>query len=207
MTDQIGAIVNSNSHIDYVCQLTGPLERERQPAPDAYAFGAFVAIDLPRQPGAAQGPPAEPPSLIGVIYNTLLVNPNFTNLGPRLTSHAEQTVFSPDLIDETAMLVGILALGWHDGARMQQGTPRFAAEVSTPVRTLTAGEVRQFHRDTGGNLTLRYAAALLALNNPLVPALLLEIIDRLESLFPREQALLHVMRDNVAWKSIVRPAG
>ncbi len=207
MTDQIGAIVNSNSHIDYVCQLTGPLERERQPATDAYAFGAFVAIDLPRQPSAAQGPPAEPPSLIGVIYNTLLVNPNFTNLGPRLTSYAEQTVFSPDLIDETAMLVGILALGWHDGARMQQGTPRFAAEVSAPVRTLTPGEVRQFHRDTGGSLTLRYAAALLALNNPLVPALLLEIIDRLESIFPREQALLHVMRDNVAWKSIVRPAG
>ena len=201
MTDRIGHIVNSNSHIDYVCQLASPFEREQRPAPDAYAFGAFVAIDLPQQPAA------DPPCLIGVIYNTLLVNPNFTNLGPRLTSQSEQAVFSPDLIDEIAMLVGVLALGWQDAAGPQQGTPRLAAEVSADVRTLTDEEVRQFHRDAGGRLTLRYAATLLALNNPLVPALLLEIIDRLGSLFPEEQAILQVMRDNVAWKSIVRPAG
>ncbi len=201
MTDRIGHIVNSNSHIDYVCQLASPFEREQRPAPNAYAFGAFVAIDLPQQPAA------DPPCLIGVIYNTLLVNPNFTNLGPRLTSQSEQAVFSPDLIDETAMLVGVLALGWQDAAGPQQGTPRLAAEVSADVRHLTDEEVRQFHRDAGGRLTLRYAATLLALNNPLVPALLLEIIDRLGSLFPHEQAILQVMRDNVAWKSIVRPAG
>ena len=48
MTDRIGVIVKSNTHIDYVCQVYGPFERERRPAPDAYAFGAFVAIDLPR---------------------------------------------------------------------------------------------------------------------------------------------------------------
>ena len=206
MTDQIGVIVNSNSHIDYACQLASPFEREQRPAPDAYAFGAFVAIDLPQQPAAAPAA-ADPPCLIGVIYNTLLVNPNFTNLGPRLTSHTEQAVFSPDLIDETAMLVGVLALGWQDDAGPQQGTPRLAAEVSAPVRHLTDEEVRQFHRDARGNLTLRYAAALLALNNPLVPALLLEIIDRLGGLFPHEHAILQVMRDNVAWKSIVQPAG
>ena len=216
MTDRIGHIVNSNSHIDYVCQLASPLEREQRPAPDAYAFGAFVAIDLPQQPATAPDAPnsratdptaAEPACLIGVIYNTLLVNPNFTNLGPRLTSQTEQAVFSPDLIDETAMLVGVLALGWQNDAGPQQGTPRLAAEVSAPVRHLTDEEVRQFHRDASGRLTLRYAAALLALNNQLVPALLLEIIDRLGSLFPQEQAILQVMRDNVAWKSIVQPAG
>ena len=206
MTDRIGVIVNSNSHIDYVCRLASPFEREQPTAPDAYAFGAFVAIDLPQQPAAAPVA-ADPPCLIGVIYNTLLVNPNFTNLGPRLTSHAEQSVFSPDLIDETAMLVGILALGWQDDAGPQQGTPRLAAEVNASVRHLTDEEVRRFHCDPRGNLTLRYAAALLALNNPLVPALLLEIIDRLGGLFPHEQAILQVMRDNVAWKSIVRPAG
>ena len=202
MTDRIGHIVNSNSHIDYVCQLAGPFEREHRPAPDAYAFGAFVAIDLPQQPAAT-----DPPCLIGVIYNTRLVNPNFTNLGPRLTSQTEQTVFSPDLIDETAMLVGVLALGWQDDNGPQQGTPRLAAEVNASISHLADEEVRRFHRDAHGNLTLRYAAALLALNNPLVPALLLEIIDRLGGLFPHQQPILQVMRDNVAWKSIVQPAG
>ena len=205
MTDQIGVIVNSNSHIDYVCQVFGPFEREQRPAPDAYAFGAFVAIALPQFPEANErGRAAE---LVGVVYNTLLVNPNFGNLGPRLSSRTEQAVFTPDLIDETATLVGVLALGWQDANGPQQGTPRLAAEVSAPVRRITDEEVRQFHRDAHGRPSLRYAATLLAQNNPLVPALLLEIIDGLGGLFPQEQAILRVMRDNVAWKSMVRPAG
>ena len=205
MTDRIGVIVKSNTHIDYVCQVYGPFERERRPAPVAYAFGAFVAIDLPRFPEANEhGHAAE---LVGVVYNTLLVNPNFGNLGPRLSSLTEQTVFTPDLIDETATLVGVLALGWQDGAGSQQGTPRLAAEVSASVRRLTDEEVRRFHRDAHQRPSLRYAATLLGFNHPLVPALLLEIIDRLGGLFPQEQAILQVMRDNVAWKSMVRPAG
>ena len=211
MTDQIGVIANSNSHIDYVCQLFGHLEREQRPPPDAYAFGSFVAISLPlfpaTSPDGGQSPAADASCLIGVVYNSMLVNPNFTNLGPRLTSHTEQAVFSPDLIDETAMLVGLLALGWQDKAGTKQGTPRLSAEVGANVRCLTEEEVRQFHRDENGRLTLRYAATLLAHNNPLVPALLLQIIDHLDALFPDEKAILQVMRNNVAWKSIVQPAG
>lgn len=211
MTDQIGVIANSNSHIDYVCQLFGPMDQEQRPPPDAYAFGSFVAISLPPFPATSphigQYPTADAHCLIGVVYNSMLVNPNFTNLGPRLTSHTEQAVFSPDLIDETAMLVGLLALGWQDETGPQQGTPRMSAEVGATVRRLTNEEVRQFHRDRNGRLTLRYAATLLAHNNPLVPALLLQIIDRLDALFPEEKAILQVMRNNVAWKSIVQPAG
>ena len=211
MTEQIGVIVNSNSHIDYVCRLYGPLERGRRPPPDAYAFGSFVAISLPPPPATSpdtgQGSTADAPCLIGVVYNSMLVNPNFTNLGPRLTSNSEQTVFSPDLIDETAILVGLLALGWQDKSGPQQGTPRPSAEVGATVRNLTDEEIRQFHRDENGRLTLRYAATLLAHNSPLVPALLLQIIDRLDTLFPQEQAILQVMRNNIAWKSIVQPAG
>ena len=44
-------------------------------------------------------------------------------------------------------------------------------------------------------------------NNPLVPHLLLDIIDRLTDLFPEQAGQLAVMRNNVAWKSIVQPAG
>ena len=198
MTDQIGVIVNSNSHIDYVCQLLSPLEREQRRAAGRLCLRrlrchrpAPSRLSLPRPPTTAAPPPRSPqtpPCLIGVVYNTLLVNPNFGNLGPRLTSRTEQTVFSPDLIDEAAMLVGVLALGWQDDAGPQQGTPRLAAEVSASVRHLTDEEVRQFHRDARGRLSLRYAATLLALNNPLVPALLLEIIDRLGGPLPQGAA-------------------
>lgn len=211
MTHQIGVIANSNSHIDYVCQLFGPMDQEQRPPPDAYAFGSFVAISLPpfpaTSPATEQNAATGAPCLIGVVYNSMLVNPSFTNLGPRLTSHSEQAVFSPDLIDETAMLVGLLALGWHDETGPQQGTPRLSAEVGATVRCLTDEQVRQFHRDRNGRPALRYAATLLAHNSPLVPALLVQIIDRLDALFPQEQAILKVMRNNIAWKSIVQPAG
>ena len=79
--------------------------------------------------------------------------------------------------------------------------------MGATVRNLTDEEIRQFHRDENGRLTLRYAATLLAHNSPLVPALLLQIIDRLDTLVPQEQAILQVMRNNIAWKSIVQPAG
>ena len=209
---QIGTIVNSNSHIDYLCQVFGPVERKERPTPDAHAFGAFVAIALSdgaadQLPGMAASLDSPAAELIGVVYNTLLVNPDFGNLGPRLTSREEQAVFTPDLMDEKATLVGVLALGWRDADGPQQGVPRLAAEVGAAVRRLSDEEALQFHRDARGRLRLRYAATLLGLNNPLAPALLLEIIDRLHGLFPQEQAILQVMRNNVAWKAMVQPAG
>lgn len=195
----IGTIAKSNSHIDYVCQIFGPGDREEQPAPDAYAFGTFVAIGL--------GDVGADSRLFGVVYNTLLVNPEFGNLGPRLSPRDEQEIFTPDLMHETATLIGILALGWQDGDVPRQGVPRLAADVGAPVHRLDGDELRRFHRDGHGRLALGYAATLLGLNNPLIPALLLDIIDRLHGLFPQEQALLQVMRQNIAWKSMVRPAG
>jgi hypothetical protein len=48
---------------------------------------------------------------------------------------------------------------------------------------------------------------LLAQRDPLVPQLLMTLIDRLSSLFPNSRRQLSVMRNNLAWKSIVQPAG
>jgi hypothetical protein len=48
---------------------------------------------------------------------------------------------------------------------------------------------------------------LLAQNHALVAPLLLSVIDRLGDLFPQSRSRLAVMRNNVAWKSIVQPAG
>ena len=48
---------------------------------------------------------------------------------------------------------------------------------------------------------------LLALRDPLVPQLLMTLIDRLNALFPNSGRQLSVMRNNLAWKSIVQPAG
>lgn len=200
MAVPIGKIVKSNSHIDYVCQVYGAGDLPRQPRPADWAFGEFVAVEL-----ASAG--EEDGHLVGVIYNTLLLNPEFGNMGPRLAPHGEGEVFTPDLLNERAILVGILALGWRDGdGAFHQGVPATVAEVDGGVRGLDGDEVRAFHRGADGRVALRYAALLQGLNNPLVPQLLLKIIDRLTALFPDQGRRLQVMRDNVAWKSIVQPA-
>ena len=74
----IGKIVKSNSHIDYVCQVFGQGETLHPPAPSAYGFGSFVAVEL-ETPGASGR------ALVGLVYNTLLMNPEFGALGPRLS--------------------------------------------------------------------------------------------------------------------------
>lgn len=199
----IGKIVKSNTHIDYVCQVYGPGEIVAQPQPADYAFGEFVAIEATSTQANGSGT-----TLIGVIYNTLLLNPEFGSLGPRLSPRGEQEIFTPDYLNETAILVGIIALGWRDPQeRWRQGVPNLAVEVDAPVRQLTDAELERFHRDEDGRLALRYAAVLLGMKNPLVTQLLINVIDRLVGIFPDQCGQLNVMRNNLAWKSIVQPAG
>lgn len=196
----IGKIVKSNTHVDYVCQIYGANEVVVAPQPADYCFGGFVAIQLDLAGGGGQ--------LIGVIYNTLLMNPEFGNLGPRLSSNDDLAVFTPDYLAETATLVGVLALGWVDAAgRCHQGVPALAATVNNEVVCLGEDALRDFHLDATGRLAMRYAPLLLAQKNSLSMPLLLNIVDRLAELFPDQQGQLRLMRNNLAWKSVVQPVG
>lgn len=194
---EIGKIVKSNSHIDYVCQVYGPGEISPQPAADLYAFGSFVAIAL-----AGGG------DLIGVVYNTQLVNPDFGTFGPRLSNREELQVFSPDYLMETATLVGLLTVGMIDGrGEVTQGVPAPAGEVNAPVRALDDDEFERFHLAGGDRLSLRYVPLLMAQESPLISPLLLTVLARLGELYPAEQARLTVMRNNLAWRRSVAPIG
>jgi hypothetical protein len=201
MTITIGKIVKSNTHIDYVCQVYNQGEIEPWPQPSDYSFGTFVSIRL-EENGAPGG------QLVGVIYNTLLMNPDFGNLGPRLSPRQDLEIFTPDYLSETAILVGIIALGWIDPTgECHQGVPALAATVNNPVDQMDMQELYSFHCDSAGRLSLRYVPVLLSQNNPLVPQLLIHIVDTLAALFPQQRNQLTVMRNNLAWKSIVQPAG
>lgn len=197
----IGKVVKSNTHIDYVCQVFGKRETEHLPQPEEYALGSFVAIRL--EGGAWGGG-----RIVGVVYNTLLINPEFGNLGPRLSPPTDLRVVSPDLFDETATLVGIIAVGWQtpDG-RWRQGIPEVTAQVNNEVLRLSDAEVCALHTDEQRRVCMRYAPILLAQNSPIVQPLLVRIADRLLSFFPSQARQLTVMRNNLAWKSIVQPAG
>jgi hypothetical protein len=201
MIGKIGKIVKSNTHVDYVCQVYGASEVAVCPQPSDYSFGTFVAIGL-EENGAPGG------QLIGVIYNTLLMNPDFGSLGPRLSPKQDLEIFTPDYLAETATLVGIIAVGWVDGQGVcHQGVPLLAATVNNPVLEVDEASLRHFHQDDRGRLALRYVPLLLSQNHPLVAPLLLSIVDRLAALLRNHKAQLSLLRNNVAWKSMVQPAG
>lgn len=193
---RIGKIVSSSSHIDYVCQVYGPGEVPAVPAPEDYGFGVFVGIE---REGGGQ--------LVGVIYDTTLLNPEFGNLGPRLSSEDELAIFSPDYVAEKVTVVGIVVVGSQgsDG-RVEQGVPVVAARVDDSVRVLGQDETIAFHRP---QLTLRlaYLPMLISRLNPLAQQLALGILQRLSALIPEEAQRLKVLEANLAWRTRVEPVG
>ncbi len=110
----IGKIVRSESHVRYTCQIYGPGEVAAPPEPAAYGFGSFVRMPLRTTLSAPDAAAAAPrrcvppraragPALwaVGLIYDTLLVNPAFGTLGPRL-SNEEQVASSRLTISRSA---------------------------------------------------------------------------------------------------------
>lgn len=194
----IGKVVRSNSHTDYVCQVHGAGEVATPPHASDHAFGTFVRIPM----GDAQG------YLVGLVYNTVLLNPDFGNLGPRLSPASDLAVFSPDYLAEKVTLVGIMAIGavTPDGAS-SHGIPPLAAQIDTLVSPLGDDAVRSFHITGSGRMQVGYAPLLLVQGGATGRYLLLRVIDRLTALFPAQAAALAVLHNQVAWQAIVSPVG
>ncbi len=194
---QIGKIVKSNSHVDYVCQINNAGEFSTLPQPQDYGFGTFVRLELSDESGY----------LVGLIYSTILMNPEFGNLGPRLSPPSDLEIFSPDYLREQATLVGILAVGQvMRNGEVHQGVPLLAATVNAAVETMSPKEIRHFHAP-GGQLSVAYMPRLLAEGDAITPHLLLKVVEQLSMLFPDKKRQLAVLRGNLAWKAAVTPAG
>ena len=73
--------------------------------------------------------------MIGVIYNSQLINPEYGNYGPRLSTPSRlNTVFSPDYLNEQGVLISILLLGWGIGNESRQEIPRVRVADQFPRR-------------------------------------------------------------------------
>ena len=229
----IGKIVKSDSHINYVCQIYGPREVELEPTPADYAFGRFVRIavrseqsdDPDLQLGLALGTHHEPKNYaIGVIYDTILLNPAFGSLGPRLSNETQVELFSPDYISEKAVLIYVMVLGMmeqrttqNNGAEVlsiMHGVPLLSLELGSEIETMTDEEVRAFHffrdaEDSEGReyLHMGYLPHIIAQRNSLLPMVTLRIIDQLEQLFPQNLSLLSIVKRNFAWRLKVETTG
>jgi hypothetical protein len=194
---RLGKIVKSNSHIDYICQIYNQADIPIPPTIEDYAFGTFVAMPLNNHR-----------RLIGIIYDTVLFNPEFGRIGPRLSPETDLAIFSPDYLSEKAVLTGILTIGMFEtNGHVIQGIPRIAATTNTEVETIIEEEIRQFHlRDQLINLS--YAPILLNHSSSLAPQLLQKIVKTLaDSIFPDQSRLLNVLLSDLTWKSQIMPMG
>ena len=127
---EIGKVVSSSSHIDYICQIFSQNEARTPVRPADYALNTFVGLD--QSSGGI---------LVGLISNTMLFNPEYGNLGPKLAPRDEMVVFSPDYLAEKVTLVTITLIGAIDAeGAIQQGVPAIACR---PARgPLSARHVR-----------------------------------------------------------------
>jgi hypothetical protein len=193
----LGKIVKSNGHTDYVCQIFGFAEIENPPTTEDYAFGTFVRIGL----GSDRW-------LVGVIYDTVLFNPDFGRLGPRLSPETELSVFTPDYLNEKAVLVGITSIGMIDQSSgiITQGVPVLAANTDAQVENLDDGVICKFHNGNP-DVELAYVPLLVLQNPPLGHFLVRTIIKKLKDLFPAKSDLLSVLEDDLEWKSQISPLG
>ena len=196
----LGKVTRSNAHTDYICQVHGHGETASPPSPINYSLGTFVRIPLGETPG----------DLVGLIYDTVLLNPDFGNLGPRLSPAPDLAVFSPDYLAEKVTLVGITAIGTLtlDGTPTH-GVPPLAAQIDALVERMDDDAIRRFHRSAGGSqgVQIGYAPLLLSLGSPLARHLLLNVVDRLIDLFPDQVAHLSVLRGELVWQAVMGPVG
>lgn len=225
----IGKIVKSESHISYICQIFGPHEMDIRPAPPDYAFGRFVRI--PIRAGQEEENPVEralgldytPKTYaIGVIYDTILQNPTFGALGPRLSNETQIELFSPDYVAEKAVLVYVMVLGMleqraipsgqQEILSVTHGVPPLALELDSEIETVVDEDVRAFHV-FGDNqaqepyLHMGYLPHIIAQRNSLLPMVTLRIIDQLEKLCPYNLSLLSIVKRNFAWRLKVETTG
>jgi len=194
----IGKLIKSNAHTDYVCQVYSPNEVETPPSPADYSFGTFVRMALEAGHG----------DLVGVIYDTYLHNPDFGNLGPRLSPTPDLEVFSPDYLAEKVTLVWIMVIGFlNQDSIPTHGVPPLSAQIDTLVERMDDEAVKCFHNQEPDGVRMGYAPLLLSQNNHIAHHLVLQILNRLSRLFPEHETKLSVLRHELNWQSHIRPTG
>jgi hypothetical protein len=192
---KIAKIVKSNSHVDYIGRVIDRLDAGDAPGPDDYGFAQFVSIPLDDEL-----------DIIGVVYNSLLANPEYGNYGPRLSPPSDLSVLSPDYLNEQGLLVGILLLGWRDPVKnaFHHAVPRRVIPVNQEVYSLSAEDVHGFHRDARGGIQLHYYSQVVAHAGPFSVPLIEAIIEQLEPVCaPEERQRLCVLKQTLVWQRTV----
>jgi hypothetical protein len=227
----LGKVVKSNSHCDYLVQVNDRFDVNDPPAAHTYGFGSFVRLDSP-EVGYSLGFGARKTlqsAAVGIVYNSQLINPQFLNTGPRLSSDADP-LFTPDLVEETRTLLSVVLIGelipYSQDSKDpsspdrpdpfaeesdtpayygQQGIPRAIVPINAIVSLLGQSEIRQFHNDRFGHLQFRYHSLLLryggSFASHLTEQVLQELVDLRIFQNPAQQRALTTLCREMSWRN------
>ncbi|MGI6209342.1 MAG: hypothetical protein ACOYEW_14165 [Anaerolineae bacterium] len=189
---RLGKIVSSESHLQYRCQVYTRGEVPDPPSPDDYGLGTYVTVAL-----------GDGRTLVGVVCDTLLHNPEYAAFGPRLSTPEETAVFSPDYVDEARTLLCIIAIGFIDGDVCHHDPPPVAPLLNSEVLRMSPEQVQRFHQN-GSEVRLGYLPLLISMarNTPVMTQTILHLLSRLQETFPDEPAgtRLRLVRQNLSWQ-------
>ncbi len=201
---RLGKVVKSNSHCDYVIQLDDDLSTSTPPDANQFGFGSFVKLEDAGDRGL--GMISDPRHwAVGVIYNTQLFNPSFSNSGPRLSSEPDP-LFTPDQVHEARTLLGVVLIGalQQESDRLYgvQRIPRIVVPFNTTAALMSSEEIYRFHRDQSDQPQFRYYMHLLRGGGHFASELIQHILDGLQTspFAPDERRALEVLRKELSWK-------
>ena len=181
-------IISSNSHIDYVARVYD----EEGDGPKL-EFATFVSFSL------------DAATLVGVIYDSKLVNPQLNSYTPRLSRRSTLGDLSSDTLNEPGVLIGIILLGSidNDGA-VRHGIPPQVIPHGVELQRMSRDAVRQFHRGSEGDLKLHYYSQVLGNTGLLGVPLMESIIDQLmPECSDGECKRLEVLRQTLKWQRTI----
>jgi hypothetical protein len=194
---QLGKVVKSNSHCDYVVQLDDKIDVLYPPQADDYGFGCFVKLEDPDVRNWA----------VAIIYNSQLFNPMFLSNGPRLSSEPDP-LFTPDLISETRTLLGVVLIGAmieDDGTLYgMHGIPRVVVPVNTPAYLMNRDEIYRFHLNREQKPQFSYYSHLLRFGGSFASQLTQQVLNELaesQMFSGAEQRAVEILCKELAWKN------
>lgn len=194
---EIGSIIGSNSHIDYVGEIYTETMREDPPEPTDFEFGQFVYV-LKQVQGQQR-------AFIGIIYDTQLVDPDQGRTGPRLAQPDEQNIFQPSYVDEKQVLTGIALLGYaevEDGKLVnpEHSIPRWTLEIDDVIQKLSEEDVIRFH-EVDEEVRLEYYQRIVNVAGGFAEDILSQILTQLKQEKPGEADALDVIQKNLEWQT------
>lgn len=187
---KIAKIVGSNSHIAYIGRVLEERDGVGVPTAEDYGFGRFVGMRCDAE------------RVVGIIFDSRLVNPEYSFGAPRLAETPAMGELKRDLVNEQKALVGILLLGSITDGIAEQRIPHRVVPAGCMVETLAAEEIVRFHSGgEGGPMRMHYFPQLMAAAGSLAIPLAKTIIEQLTPhCTDGDRQRLAVMSSSLAWK-------